>query len=378
MPSPTRAQYFRILHLDPCKAATYTASDLRHAYLRRAKAVHPDKHPDDPDATRMFQEVSRAYTTLCRLDGGESGGEGDDAEDIDLDKYRRIYETLSDTLAEKASAFWETSAEAKVLKMLWQSWRGDAHRSDNSDGSDSETTSTDSDPTDIPFPDEQPDEQPDEPDPATDAPDQPPPLRIPLPLPLYDVYHNVPHKVHYTRYRWSAVSGAPEPEEQTVLIPAGCRQMTCYGEGDQLSEGGASGDVVFDVEPVMSSDRYRLDSTQLVLERWVALTPNEICYGTVVGEGGACGEVADEGKVVDVCGEAVVVRVPPGLHIRWGAGGDGNVMVVVGRGLVEEVGESGGESDSDTGAHRQPHQVTRGALRIVFDVVPNRTPSRHV
>ena len=58
---PTRHQCLRTLHLDPLLAETYTPSDLRHAYLRRAKEVHPDKHPNDAEATRTatraFQEV---------------------------------------------------------------------------------------------------------------------------------------------------------------------------------------------------------------------------------------------------------------------------------------------------------------------------------
>ncbi|KAH9945484.1 DnaJ-domain-containing protein [Epithele typhae] len=37
---------------------------LRRAYLARSKACHPDKFPDNPEATRAFQKVSVAYDIL--------------------------------------------------------------------------------------------------------------------------------------------------------------------------------------------------------------------------------------------------------------------------------------------------------------------------
>ncbi|KAI0312667.1 hypothetical protein OF83DRAFT_1215158 [Amylostereum chailletii] len=38
--------------------------ELRRAYLSRSKACHPDKFPDDPEATFAFQKVSVAYNIL--------------------------------------------------------------------------------------------------------------------------------------------------------------------------------------------------------------------------------------------------------------------------------------------------------------------------
>jgi len=152
--------------------------------------------------------------------------------------------------------------------------------------------------------------------------------------------------------------------------------MTCYGEGDILSENGAAGDVVFDVEPVMPSDRYRFDPVQMVLERMVELTPDEICYGTrITPTATTTGEDSGE-KVVDVCGEHVPICVLPGLHTRW-AQRRGHVMVVVGRGLMEDGGGTGicgggaasdnrRDDNKDRGHH--PLTITRGALHIVFEV----------
>ncbi|KAL7437773.1 hypothetical protein ACHAXH_008815 [Discostella pseudostelligera] len=39
-------------------------SEIRSAYRRRARDVHPDKRPDDPNAMRKFRELSAAYQTL--------------------------------------------------------------------------------------------------------------------------------------------------------------------------------------------------------------------------------------------------------------------------------------------------------------------------
>lgn len=41
-----------------------SAQQIRHAYRRLAQDVHPDTHPDDPDAPRRFQEITEAYEVL--------------------------------------------------------------------------------------------------------------------------------------------------------------------------------------------------------------------------------------------------------------------------------------------------------------------------
>ena len=41
-----------------------TTSEIRSAYRKKARIIHPDKNPDDPDAERKFRELSAAYLTL--------------------------------------------------------------------------------------------------------------------------------------------------------------------------------------------------------------------------------------------------------------------------------------------------------------------------
>ena len=44
------------------------AEGLRAAFRRAAKATHPDMNPDDPEASRRFRELMRAYDILTDAD----------------------------------------------------------------------------------------------------------------------------------------------------------------------------------------------------------------------------------------------------------------------------------------------------------------------
>ena len=39
-------------------------SEMRTAYMHRAKQFHPDLHPDDPKAKAKFQALGEAYAVL--------------------------------------------------------------------------------------------------------------------------------------------------------------------------------------------------------------------------------------------------------------------------------------------------------------------------
>jgi len=60
-------------------------SDIKKAYRKLAKELHPDKHPNDPAASDRFSKVTAAYDLLsdadkrARFDRGEIDGDGNPA-----------------------------------------------------------------------------------------------------------------------------------------------------------------------------------------------------------------------------------------------------------------------------------------------------------
>ncbi len=66
-------------------ARSATEKDIKSAYRKLAKELHPDRNTDNPEATERFSEVTRAYDLLtdkdkrARFDRGEIDGEGNPA-----------------------------------------------------------------------------------------------------------------------------------------------------------------------------------------------------------------------------------------------------------------------------------------------------------
>ncbi|XP_022099295.1 dnaJ homolog subfamily B member 6-like [Acanthaster planci] len=56
----SRRECFKILGLPP----DASPEAIRQAYRTKAKDCHPDKNPDDPEATARFQKISQAYQVL--------------------------------------------------------------------------------------------------------------------------------------------------------------------------------------------------------------------------------------------------------------------------------------------------------------------------
>eukprot|EP00929_Paragymnodinium_shiwhaense_P044583 TRINITY_DN22851_c0_g2_i2.p1 TRINITY_DN22851_c0_g2~~TRINITY_DN22851_c0_g2_i2.p1 ORF type:complete len:285 (-),score=44.85 TRINITY_DN22851_c0_g2_i2:46-900(-) len=109
-------------------------ADLKRAYLRAAKAYHPDMNPDDPKAKDRFQRVSQAYETLRNPSsrsaydasgqwsgaagaGGQQGADYQQAEDIFrnaaqereiiLEAMQLYAEAVKEEATEAASLIWE-------------------------------------------------------------------------------------------------------------------------------------------------------------------------------------------------------------------------------------------------------------------------------
>ncbi len=60
VPRPEDPVLYRRLEV----AAGASREEIVSAYRRLAHGVHPDAHPDDPDAARRFREITEAYDVL--------------------------------------------------------------------------------------------------------------------------------------------------------------------------------------------------------------------------------------------------------------------------------------------------------------------------
>ena len=82
------ADFYELLNV----GRTASADEIKKAYRRRARELHPDANPDDPTAEERFKELARAYAVLsdddqrARYDrfgeAGVSGAGGGSTDDM--------------------------------------------------------------------------------------------------------------------------------------------------------------------------------------------------------------------------------------------------------------------------------------------------------
>ncbi|CAM9583788.1 unnamed protein product, partial [Hapterophycus canaliculatus] len=79
-------QAYDVLGLEP-DGEDKTEEEIRKAYKKMSLATHPDKNPNDPEATAKFQQVGEAYMSLTDpsyYSDEESSDEDEDSEGSDV------------------------------------------------------------------------------------------------------------------------------------------------------------------------------------------------------------------------------------------------------------------------------------------------------
>merc|ERR1711865_1192015 len=94
-----RANYYEVLGV----TSSCSSDDIKRAYYKKALQLHPDKNPDDPEATHKFQELSKAYDTISNPEKRgryDRRGYVDDSDDEDEEYEFEDAQNLFDVIAE--------------------------------------------------------------------------------------------------------------------------------------------------------------------------------------------------------------------------------------------------------------------------------------
>jgi hypothetical protein len=227
---------------------------LRKAYLQKARECHPDRNPNDPHATRKFQQVSHAYDILQSQSTSTSRSEFDEQayehvfECMTVDEYKAMFEKLS----QKAVTFYNNHREEiQLAKSLWSSFKSNlSHfaKEDHSHVVDNEAEN------EVFSEDEEEEDEEDEDNEnemvqdaqgghdATAA--KPPPLIFTIRVSHGARQNKEYHKVEYVRYRWHPERKHLDEESCAVLVPVEHEEVTFPGEGDCYAMSRVAGDVI--------------------------------------------------------------------------------------------------------------------------------------
>lgn len=94
-------------------------TEIRKAYLKAAIACHPDRHPNDKQATQKFQAVSQAYQTLSQSPNEHDFHIPFETDEIRLDNYKAMFEHI----AAKARVFLDNhQTEIRLVKSVFKSF----------------------------------------------------------------------------------------------------------------------------------------------------------------------------------------------------------------------------------------------------------------
>ncbi|KAG7163115.1 DnaJ subfamily C member 21-like 1 [Homarus americanus] len=85
-----------------------TPTEIREAYLRLARRCHPDKNPNDPEATKIFQRIQAAYVALNEVQCGQNT-----SQTCEEKKSQKSEKKNSEKCEEKKSQKWEEKKSHK-------------------------------------------------------------------------------------------------------------------------------------------------------------------------------------------------------------------------------------------------------------------------
>ena len=112
-----------------------TQKDIKKKYYELARGLHPDKNPDDPNATKNFQKLNEAYQILSDIDKRKIYDRTGDLQDPNFDingfvsayqYYREMYKEISkDDIDDFAKAYPDSKDEQEDLLDFYEDYGGD-------------------------------------------------------------------------------------------------------------------------------------------------------------------------------------------------------------------------------------------------------------